>query len=131
MQRPLPETPDAWLSEIEAAYADAVETKHFGELLGEDVAEKDLVHLAPLVSMKFRGLDANDKALRDRVVSGALANYVANTGPGSPMHDALQSRPKLAFALCYVTAHLVLDMIDENQADQVLDHCEEHLIGDG
>ncbi len=41
-------------------------------------------------------------------------------------------RPKilavmLAFVLCYVTAHLALDLVDEQQAEAILIYCEEHL----
>lgn len=129
MQRPLPETPDEWLTEIEAAYADAADTERFAAYVGEEIAESDLYQLAPIVCMKFRGLDADDDTLRDKVVRGALANYVANTGPDAPVDHGLKSRPKLAFALCYVTAHLVLDKIDAYKANEILNHCEEHLVG--
>ena len=33
----------------------------------------------------------------------------------------------LAFALCYVTAHLALDLLGESQAEAILVYCEEHL----
>ena len=31
------------------------------------------------------------------------------------------------FAVCYVTAHLALDLVDEKQAEAILNYCEEHL----
>jgi hypothetical protein len=34
----------------------------------------------------------------------------------------------LAFVLCYVGAHLALDLVDENEAEAILNHCEEHLV---
>ena len=33
----------------------------------------------------------------------------------------------MAFTLCYVAAHLALDLLDERQADAILTYCEEHL----
>ena len=62
----------------------------------------------------------------DRVTKTALANYVVNSGPEGIDHG-LEAKPLLAFALCYVAAHLVLDLIDEEQAEAVLNYCEEHL----
>ena len=79
-------------------------------------------HLAPLVCLKFRGRKlAGEEA--DRATKGALANYVVNTEKG------LKSNPKLAFALCYVAAHLVLDLLDEQTAGEIMGYCEEHLPG--
>jgi hypothetical protein len=59
------------------------------------------------------------------VTKTALANYVVNT----EQHD-LESRPMLAFVLCYVGAHLALDLVDEQEAEAILNCCEEHL-GEG
>ena len=48
----------------------------------------------------------------DRVTETALANYVVNSDPDGVDHG-LESKPLLAFAVCYVTAHLALDLVDE------------------
>jgi hypothetical protein len=125
MKRSLPQTPQEWFAEIELAYEDAHEAKPFGKFAGTTITDADLFHLAPLVCMKFRGLDQSDEQLRNRVTEGALANYVANTGEDAPVDHGLESNPRLAFALCYVTAHLVLDLIDETAADEILCFCEE------
>ena len=42
----------------------------------------------------------------------------------------LKTNPRLAFALCYVTAHLALDLIDESRTGQIMTYYEERL-GDG
>ena len=42
----------------------------------------------------------------------ALANYVVNSDPDGVDHG-LESKPLLAFAVYYVTAHLALDLVDE------------------
>jgi len=127
MARPLPSTPDQWLKEIVLAWKDARETKPFARLTGTKLTDADLFHLAPVVCLKFRGRKLTGKEA-DRVTKGALANYVANTGPEAPV-QGLETMPQLAFALCYVAAHLVLDLVDEQTAAEVLDYCEERLPG--
>ncbi len=62
----------------------------------------------------------------ERVTKTALANYVVNSDPDGVDHG-LKDRPMLAFALCYVAAHLALDLLDERQADAILTYCEGHL----
>src|SRR5215203_2318592 len=122
MARPLPKTPDQWLKEILLAWVDAREAKPFGRLTGDKLTDADLFQLAPLVCLQFRGRKLTGKEA-DRVTEGALANYVVNTGPGSSA-KGLESRPQLAFALCYVAAHLVLDLVDEQTAGEIMGYCE-------
>src|SRR5271157_4872229 len=62
----------------------------------------------------------------DRVTETALANYVVNSDPDEVDHG-LESKPLLAFAVCYVTAHLALDLVDEKRAEAILNFCEQHL----
>ena len=126
MNREQPTTPAEWLDEIRLAIADARKTKPFGLLVGQPITEATLFHLAPLTCLKFRGMDFRDEALRKKVTEGALANYVANSDPDGIDHG-LESRPLLAFAVCYVTAHYVLDLIDEEQASATLDYCDDKL----
>ena len=126
MNRLLPTTPDDWLDEIQLAIADARETKPFGLLTGQRITQANLFHLAPLVCMKFRGLDYRNEELRRKVTEGALANYVANSDPDGIDHG-LESRPLLAFSVCYVTAHYVLDLIEDREAETVLDYCDQNM----
>ena len=126
MKQNLPTTPDEWLAEIRLAIADARKTKPFGLLVGQRITDANLFHLAPLVCLKFRGLDHRDEDLRKKVTEGALANYVANSDPDGIDHG-LDSRPLLAFAVCFLTAHYVLDLIDEQEASAALDFCEENM----
>ena len=60
------------------------------------------------------------------MTEGALANYVANSDPDGIDHG-LESRSLLAFAVCYVTAHYVLDLIDEQEAEAVLGYCDQKM----
>ena len=106
---------------------DARETKPFARLTGTKLTDADLFHLAPLVCLKFRGRQLTG-AEADQVTKGALANYVVNTGPEAAV-QGLESKPQLAFALCYVAAHLVLDLVDEQTAGEIMGYCEEHLPG--
>ncbi len=100
---------------------DACDTEPFGILTGHPITDANLFHLAPLVCLKFRGRKAKGPEAK-RVIETALANYVANED-----NHRLKSRPMLAFVLCYVGAHLALDLLNEQDAEVILNYCEEHL----
>jgi hypothetical protein len=125
MKRPVPSTTSGWFKEIKQAIADARGAGPLGDLIGDPTTDANLFHLAPLVCLKFR-----DRKLvgpvANRVTETALANYVVNSDPDGVDHG-LESKPLLAFAVCYVTAHLALDLIDEKRAEAILNYCEEHL----
>ncbi len=84
-----------------------------------------MFHLAPLVCLKFRGAKLVGREAT-RVTKTALANYVVNSDPEGVNHG-LDSKPLLTFSLCYVTAHLALDLVDEQEAEAILNYCEERL----
>jgi len=125
MKRSLMRTPEGWLLEIKLAIKDAREIEQFSPLTDERITDANLFHLAPLVCLKFRGRKLVGREA-DRVKETALANYVVNSDPEGVDHG-LESKPMLAFAVCYVTAHLALDLIDEQNAEAILNYCEEHL----
>ncbi len=125
MKRSLPRTPEGWLLEIRLAIKDARETEPFGRMIGQPITDANLFHLAPLVCLKFRGRKLVGREA-DRVTETALANYVVNSDPEGVDHG-LETKPLMAFALCYVTAHLALDLVDEEKAEAILNDCEEHL----
>ena len=77
---------------------------------------------------KFRGTKLVGREA-NRVTETALANYVVNSDPDEVDHG-LESKPLLAFAVCYVTAHLALDLVDEKRAEAILNFCEKHLDED-
>ena len=105
--------------------ADAAEAGPFGQAIGEPITLANLFHLAPHVCLKFRGLKSTGKEA-DGVVKTALANYVVHSDPEGIDHN-LKQRPLMAFVLCYVSAHLALDLLDEQQAEKILIYCEEKL----
>ena len=125
MKRPLPRTPASWFKEIKLAIADAAEAEPFGRAIGAPITLTNLFHLAPLVCLKFRGRKLKGPEA-DRVTDTALANYVVNSSPDGIDHN-LKQRPLMAFVLCYVAAHLALNLLDENQADAILTYCEDQL----
>jgi hypothetical protein len=127
MKRALPRTPEEWLLEIGLAIKDARKTKPFGLLIGQLITDAKLFHLAPLVCLKFRGRELKGQEA-ERVTKVALANFVANSDPEGIDHG-LEAKPMLAFALCYVAAHLALDLVNEQDAEAILTYCEEHLEG--
>ncbi len=122
MKRPQPRTPASWFKEIKLAITDAAEAEPFGRAIGAPITLANLFHLAPLVCLKFRGRKLKGPEA-DRVTETALANYVANSSPDGIDHN-LKQRPLMAFVLCYVAAHLALDLLDEHQADAILIYCE-------
>ncbi len=121
MKRPLPRTPAQWFKEIKLAIADAGEAAPFGPLVGTEITAANLFHLAPVVCLKFRGKKLKGREA-DRVIKVALANYVANSDPDGIDHG-LEQRPLMAFTLCYVAAHLGLDLVDEEKAEAILTYC--------
>jgi len=125
MKRSLPRTPEGWLLEIRLAIKDAREIEPFSTLTGQRITDANLFHLAPLVCLKFRGRKLLGREA-DRVTETALANYVVNSDPDGVDHG-LESKPLLAFTVCYVAAHLALDLVDEKRAEAILNYCEEHL----
>ncbi len=125
MTHPLPKTPGEWFNEIRLAIADAAEAKPFGPIVGEPITDANLFHLAPLVCLKFRGRKTKGREA-ERVTEIALANYVVNSDPNG-IDQGLQQRPIMAFVLCYVAAHLALDLVNEQEAEAVLNYCEKHL----
>ena len=125
MKHALPQAPSQWLKEIRLAIVDASEAKPFGQMLGEPITDAQLFHLAPLVCLKFRGRKLEGPEA-ERVTRVALANYIVNTDPEGADHG-LEQRPMVAFALCYVAAHVALDLLDEQEAEAILNYCEEHL----
>jgi hypothetical protein len=118
-------TQEGWLLEIRLAIKDAREIEQFSPLIGQRITDANLFHLAPLVCLKFRGRKLVGREA-DRVTETALANYVVNSDSEGVDHG-LESKPLLAFAVCYVTAHLALDLVDEQQAEAMLNYCKEHL----
>src|ERR1700722_19213011 len=128
MNHRLPCTPAEWLTEIRLAIGDAAEAAPFGPLVGTEVTDANLFHLAPLVCLKFRGRKLKGREA-ERVTKVALANHVVNSDPEGIDHG-LEQRPMTAFTLCYVAAHLALDLLDEQQAEAILAYCEDRLEGE-
>lgn len=125
MKYPLPETPEQWLNEIYLAFEDAAESIPYGAAVGSPFTEAELFHLAPLVALKFRGRKTMGKEA-EHVREIALANYIANSDPDGVDH-ALESRPLLGFTPTYVSSHLAMDLIDEQQATAIMVYCEEQI----
>lgn len=107
------------------AIADARRAEPFGQLIAEPITDASLYHLAPLVCLKFRGRKIKGREA-NRVIKVALANYITNTAPNGIDHG-LEHHPTMSFALCYIAAHLALDLVDEQEADAILTYCEDHL----
>lgn len=120
-KNPAPASPDGWLVEIAAAYQDAREAIPFGPLAGQPFGEAELFHLAPVTTLKFRGLPWSGRKL-SRATEAALASYVANREDNAEVFED----PHLSFAFCYLASHHGLGLLDETQADQFMEYVERH-----
>ena len=121
----LPSTDREWLTEIAAAYRDAASAKWFGVLTkGSPIRESEYCHLAPHVCLKFRGIKAS-KVKRFRIVEGVLASMEATISNGDG-GEYIQKSPVMAFAFCYLAAHFVLDLLDEQSVATTMDMCVTH-----
>jgi len=119
---PKPTSLEAWLNEIATAYRDAYDTLPFGELVGQPMTEANLFHLSPAVCLKFRGIKESKSNLK-RATDATLLSYVATREIVDDMLDV----PQMTFAFCYVASHLGLDLVDEEEASQILDYIEHNL----
>jgi len=117
----VPKSRIGWLREIAAAYNDAREAVPFGPLVGAEVREADLFHLAPSVCAKFRGVSGSKRSLK-KATDTALISYIAT----SAQEPAVFAKPCLAFAFCYLAAHVGLDILSEDVAASVMDFVVEH-----
>lgn len=116
-KNPVPASPEDWLIEIAAAYRDAREAIPFGPLVDQPFGEPELFHLAPAITLKFRGLPRSSRRL-GRTTEAALASYVANRddSPG------LFKSPHLSFAFCYLASHLGLGLVSASIVDDLMEY---------
>ena len=121
-RNPLPSVPAAWLEEIARAYKDAQETIPFGPLVGREIKPEALFHLAPVICLKFRGLNSHDAKLVKKATDAALCSYVGTTSktPG------ILSVPQVAFAFAYLASHFGLDLLDAGQVEGIMGYVEAH-----
>ena len=125
MKPKLPRKPAEWLAEITKSLGEARDSIPETEGSRHPLTEETLYQLAPLLALRARGRpEAGPEAARVTVV--ALANVLENSDPDDP-DSPLADDPHLAFALGYLATHLALGLIDEDQAEALLDYCDEHL----
>ena len=124
MKKPnnMPQSMLEWMDEIIEAYTDAAETIPFGPAAGVEITYRELFHLAPIVCIKFRGIERTKKNLKI-VTEAALSSYVAN----EHVHGDTLEHSIMAFALCYVVSHYALKLIGEKKSEDVLNFMEQHL----
>ena len=116
---PIPDSPQAWLEEIAAAYRDAREAIPFGPLVGEKIGPERLFHLGPQVCLKFRGIKPTKKLLK-QAIDAALASYVGNQDSLPEVFGV----PQLAFAFTYLASHFGLRLLTEQQVDALMQFIE-------
>ena len=121
MKKKIPTSANEWLIEIAEAYKDAQEAIPFGPAAGVDVTERDLFHIAPSVCIKFRGLGRSKKNIK-KATEAALSSYVAT----EELSDGIANSSYLSFAFCYIASHFGLNLIQENEASEVIQYVEGH-----
>jgi len=119
---PMPDSKSEWLDEIVSAYLDAKDALPFSVLVGSEITEKELFHLAPLVCLKFRGIKNTDKN-RNRATDAALSSYVAN----EESNNGILKDPIMAFGFCYILSHYGLDLLSESEGEAILQYIENNL----
>ena len=112
----IPKSQEGWLREIAAAYNDAREAVPFGPLVGTEVREADLFHLAPSVCLKYRCVSSSKRALK-KATEAALTSYVATRA----QEPTVFAKPYFAFAFCYLAAHFGLDILSQPEVAAVMD----------
>jgi len=124
MKKPnkMPQSMQEWMNEIINAYGDAAEAIPFGPAANVEITERELFHLAPIVCIKFRGIERTTKKLKT-VTEAAMSSYVANVH----VHGDTLEHSIMAFALCYVAGHYALGMLDPKQSEDVLIFIGKHL----
>ena len=121
----LPTTDQEWLADIASAYQDAASAKCFGLVtVVRPIRKDEYCHLAPHVYLEFRGIKAG-KIKRFQVVEGVLASMEATMTDGDG-GQYIEKSPLLAFAFCYLAAHLMLDLLDEQTVECTMDMCVAH-----
>lgn len=120
--RALPASPGEWFREVRDAYADAQEAIPVGAIMGAEIREAELFHMAALIALKFRGLPFQEDTLA-AATDAALGSYVANLDNAA----ARLGDPRLDFAFCYLASHFGLDLIDDLKAQAAMDYIERHL----
>ena len=111
--RPIPKTPNEWLTEIAAAYQNAHETLPFMPLADVEPNETELFHLAPHVAIKFRELP---RSRTKPAVDAALSSHV----PTQEQVPAVFDDPCLSFAFCYLASHFGLGLLRHEDVDEVM-----------
>lgn len=121
MKKKTPASANEWLIEIAEAYKDAAEAIPFGPAAGVDITKGELFHIAPSVCIKFRDLSRSKKNIK-KATEAALSSYVAT----EELPDGITNSPYLSFAFCYIASHYGLNLIQESEANEVIQYVEEH-----
>ena len=121
MKNKVPASAKEWLTEIAEAYKDAEEAIPFGPAAGVKFTENELFHIAPSVCIKYRGLKQSKNNFK-KATEAALSSYIAT----EEMTNGITATPCMSFAFCYIASHYGLELIDEKEANELLQYIEAH-----
>jgi hypothetical protein len=121
MKKKVPASAKEWLTEIAEAYRDAEEAISFGPAAGVNFTENELFQLAPSVCIKFRGLKRSKNNIK-KATEAALSSYAAT----EDIPNGITATPCMSFAFCYIASHYGLELINEKEANELLQYIDAH-----
>jgi hypothetical protein len=119
----IPKTFSEWKNELKLAFLDAKEAIPFGIFVGTVIKKKDLFHLAPDITLKFRKISGSK--LRQQASDAALASYVANLDK----FPEIMKYPEISFSFCYFAAHFGLGLVKAEDIDLHMQEIEKNIQG--
>jgi hypothetical protein len=120
----LPGSARGWLDDVARAYREARRAaRPAEEALGRPIAAEELFHLAPHIFFAERGRDL-PVAKRNEVVKMTLRSYLSTLEHAEGGAD-LKRSPLLAFAFSWIVAHMMADLLEEEEASHLMDLCVE------
>ncbi len=117
----MPPTHKEWLSEIAEAYLDAYEAIPFGQMVGQEITEKELFHMAPEICLKFRGIKRSKKKL-DIATEAMLSSYIATEDQTKDIFK----NPLITFCFAYMVCHFAIGLLQQNEVAAIMNYMEEH-----
>jgi hypothetical protein len=122
VKTPIPTEPDHWLAEIAMAYKTAQMFMETGMEPPPGFEKAEPWQLAPLFCLSARGIRQTPD-LFEQAAGMAFENFLENYTED----EAAALAPVLSFAFCYMGAHLGLGLVDEDEANRILDLAEDNV----
>lgn len=121
-----PESPDAWVAELSAAYEKTALVPPLVLDAGTfQAAPKSLLEAAVVLALTYRGIVVPLHEVR--VLIDAIVDMEADVKRRGPEWAQMQAIQPLAFIMYYLWVHLAIGCIEEDHAGQIVAACTAHL----